>query len=855
MKPCRGALPALFSLAVLIGTASGQESESKRPIATHAGQPAKDAYGDPLPAGAVARLGTLRFRYEGGANSLAFSPRNIVAVGASAGISLWDAATGKQLRRLAIDGLSFSWTTIDFSADGKRLVCVADRQAQIWEVATGELLLQFRCECRGTKSRSQPVRFSPDGKLVACEDTVYDAATGKKLHGLIDHPASATAVAFSPDTRLLAIGTLDAKARCRLVCLVDAATGKRVRDLHGIGDNWVHALAFSADGQTLAWENQGAVVLTHVTTGKELGKLDLKDRAVSFLAFTPDGKELVCGCGGAAVMVWDVAKRQRRLQMEAPTGFDAGALSRDGKTVAVACANKVCLWDTRSGKQLFTDFDGHAGAINAVRFSPDGHRLASAGEEEQIRLWDLKALRTERRIDVRAADVAFSPDGKLLASVAGLCPYDDVDNTARIWNAATGKEVRRLSHHKGICYIDGVVFSPDGKELITAAEDGVHIWDAAGGRHLRRLPFAGLPKDLVRSPDGKIVAVALAERDKTDIPIRLYHLPTGRELPLHTTGLLGCFISSSDFSPDGQVLATSSAETLAGLFGGKLDGTLRLWEVASGQGIFKQHVPGRIIGPVAFSPQQRFVAAAESNPLRGEKKQAPAIRLWDLATAKEIKQWHGLQPAVTSLTFSPDGSRLASGLSDSTILIWDTSCLARAARLPAMELSPMDLEKLWSDLADSDAAKAHRAIWTLAAGAPTVSYLKERMRPVAEGDPKRINQLIADLDSPRFAVRQSATRELEKFGDLAEPALQQALKQNPSVEVHNRIQSLLAALVVLRSADRLRTLRAVRVLELIGTPEAREVLHILSRGATAARETQAAQATLQRLSRRSSGSD
>jgi ElaB/YqjD/DUF883 family membrane-anchored ribosome-binding protein len=129
-----------------------------------------------------------------------------------------------------------------------------------------------------------------------------------------------------------------------------------------------------------------------------------------------------------------------------------------------------------------------------------------------------------------------------------------------------------------------------------------------------------------------------------------------------------------------------------------------------------------------------------------------------------------------------------------------------------------------------------------------VALLEQKLRPIQVGDDARIDQLIEDLDSFQFAVREKAAAELKELGDSAEPVLRQALADNPSLEVRRRIEQLLGKLDV--SPERLQKLRALEVLEHIATPEAREVLLALAQGAPKSRLTQEAKASLEQLNKR-----
>jgi hypothetical protein len=175
-----------------------------------------------------------------------------------------------------------------------------------------------------------------------------------------------------------------------------------------------------------------------------------------------------------------------------------------------------------------------------------------------------------------------------------------------------------------------------------------------------------------------------------------------------------------------------------------------------------------------------------------------------------------------------------------------------AAVLPGSASRPVaKLERCWVDLASADGAAAYRAMGQLAAiPGHTVPFLNDRLRPVAGPSRERLAQLIAGLGSDRYTVRDKAQQELEQLQDVAEEELTKALGAGPSLEVRRRLERLLARLDLLRSPERLRALRAIEVLEQIGTPEAKQVLQKLAEGAPEAQLTREARGSLERLARR-----
>ena len=200
--------------------------------------------------------------------------------------------------------------------------------------------------------------------------------------------------------------------------------------------------------------------------------------------------------------------------------------------------------------------------------------------------------------------------------------------------------------------------------------------------------------------------------------------------------------------------------------------------------------------------------------------------------------------------FSPDGRLLASAGRDSTALVWD---LTGKPGGPSKPLAANELAAAWADLASEDAGRAYQAICRLAAAPDeALPYLRKHIRPVAPVDEKRVARLIADLDSDEFAMREKAADELDKLGERAAGAVRQALAGRPSAEPRRRLEALLdkqAAEEWGPSADRLRSVRALEVLERVSTPEAKKLLAELAKGAPEAWLTREAKAALDRINK------
>lgn len=228
-----------------------------------------------------------------------------------------------------------------------------------------------------------------------------------------------------------------------------------------------------------------------------------------------------------------------------------------------------------------------------------------------------------------------------------------------------------------------------------------------------------------------------------------------------------------------------------------------------------------------------------------------SIRLWAVATGKELVRLQGHEEWwVNALAFSPDGPVLASGARESDALLWDLAPVWRQLPVPeGKELGAEERDRLWAALAGEDAAAAYRAM-ALLAGAPgeVLPLLQEQLRPAEALDQQRVARLIRDLDHDEFKAREQAAAALKELGDQAEPALRQALASRPPLEARRRLEELLERLErATVPPGQLWELRAVAVRERIGTPEARQLLDELAKGAPEAWLTQEAKAALERL--------
>ncbi len=397
--------------------------------------------------------------------------------------------------------------SLAYSPDGHRLVSgsgpwylpQSDATAAlvIREVDTGREIFKRR----GWKGAVQAVAFSPDGKRVVAGTgttgsetgavlSCHDATTGETLWQEQEHDINILSLAYSPDGKTIASGcggfnnyTTIGYARLR-----DAATGKAISQVPG-GPGGVTSVAISPDGKQLALASREIVDVWDLPSHSIAHQLRDHKEFVYAVAFSPDGRWIASGGWDKAIRLWDRSSGNLAHTLLGSRGFVRGLSFRPDSKQIISCGEDrgLRLWDVASGR-LLASFHGHTGFVHCVAFSPDGTQAASGGMDGSIKLWPAAAPDTQvvfRNGSGWVGTAAFHPDGQRVATAH--------NGDIRVWDPRTGEEFWSIVGPRGLLGRIGLAFSPDGRFLIASAPDGaLNVWNADTGRLVRRLTYSCL---------------------------------------------------------------------------------------------------------------------------------------------------------------------------------------------------------------------------------------------------------------------------------------------------------------------------------------------------------------------------
>jgi WD40 repeat protein len=533
---------------------------------------------------------------------------------ADSAVAIWDLDTSRVVQRLPglkkqADGL----TALAWSGDGKRLAAGNRRgMVQLWDIAA------MRPAHRTLPDSHPPRRavWSPDGTRLArfpaegAQAEIADGTTGQAVVKLGDESPKPFAVTFSPDSTRLAVGT--------------------------------------TTGGVRVWAGEEVLFARHADTGPMRG-----------LSWSPDGRRLAAVDPKGTVKVWDVSGREVFSASLAETSRLAGtAWSADGRRLACRAGRQVRVWDVVTGKTLLTLSAESVGGFVSLVYSPDGRQLAVADAAGRVHVFDEPTLKEVAR-PVAPREGTGVPGGSLTWRAGGKeLAWADPDGTVRVWEAATGIELRSWSlAAKGAgakAPFHAISWSPDGNWLAANASNRTAgVWDASGGKEAPILA-PGAAASFTWSSDGR----RLASQD--DMWVRVWEVTAGKQLyslpgpgndgPI-SAGLLA-------FSPDGRRVATKDPS-----------GVVKLWDATTGKPLGTRGTPAL---PTRFATDA-VVAVAWSNDGKrlATATTAGAVRVWDAARGTELLTAEEAVTHPTLAAWSKDGNRLATAHVSQHISVWD----------------------------------------------------------------------------------------------------------------------------------------------------------------------------------------
>lgn len=574
--------------------------------------------------------------------------------------TIWNAKKGMPIWTLRHDGQKVN--SAAFSRDGLRVVTASDdRTARVWDAETG-------VQVWSTPRQTHPINdaaFSPDGSKIvtASNDStarIWEIATGKQLDPPLTHKHLVNMARFSPDGTLIATASSDKTAQ-----IWDAATGKP-RTAPLIHRERVNTIEFNATGTQIVTASEDCTAATWDTSsGKRLQTILAHGSRVLGASYSRTGDKVLTWSSDTKAMVSNAESGELLHRLEGHAHWvTSAAFSPDGTLIATGSQDEtVRVWEVASGKPRAV-LIGHGDVVNSIAWSPDGASIISASSDNTVCVWDVSGGQQPVTLGTYGAAVvsaAFDPSGTRVVTalacgkVPSDCGYGDV------WDAATG---RRLFHFndstKPLTYAE---FSPDGKLIVTASEDGnARVYNASAGSLDRTLDH-GHHLLTMAAFDAASARVVTACWDKF---ARVWSMTEQTEPVL--CGPHEGQINTARFSKDGMYIVTASGRLLPDAN----DGSVIIWDASKQNqlAVFKRKGSDAI--DAKFSPDGTCVAAAF---------QDGKAFLWYWASGQSIELDHGNLKKLSSITFRPDGARVVTSSVDKTAIVWDVATGHRLAAL------------------------------------------------------------------------------------------------------------------------------------------------------------------------------
>lgn len=783
-----------------------------------------DRTGDPLPVGAVARLGTTRFRHLSNVRFVGHGGdgNTLLTLGGDNLLRFWDTHTGRELRSIPVLGSRLNqrpypgrlMPSVLLSGDGKTLVVGANTAScAVFNVATGKMERELKIG-GGKDERSLAATtpfLSRDGRVLAIlgidqrggqggQISVWNTATGKLMCELLpkapaqprridatDKVDGFVTAALSSDGTTLVVATIGRKGKdggaVTTLRFTNAATGMEIKSFDSTL-NQLGEVNFTIDGKGLLLRDREAekVHLVNAASGKELRQFACPSGIIRGVLQAPDGKTLfVAGLSHASQYDLETGRERQKFPLGAGSGedflgeFSGGGLrfggpgrfsmtiSPDGKTFAVPAYAGVALWDVQTGKEREV-VQGHRQGIESVAFAPGGKTVLTGAADSGLFLWDVEAGRRIREFSPKMANQ--EEDEEVLAEKM-LSPY-------RV---------------KGS-------FAPDGKQIAALWWGGkLHIFDTDSGKLRHHLGNAVGGAAFGFSPDG--TSIALVGRDGC---VRLWNMASGRLVrtlgsepqpaadPDGAEPAIDQSIFSMAFAPDGRTLVLGEMNMNFEQFG--LGVQVGVWELASGKERMRFRTHADVIhaaGGVAFeSVASAIEGFAEFVFSPDGKLMAEAgfsnIKLRNLRTGKEIRSFGGRQVVGSTARFSPDGKLLLAGTHDGAIRLWDLATgsvlvdfPAHQGAVSALEFSP-DGKRLASGARDTTVL-----IWDW-------EYIRTRASEQVPPKKSKLEPLWLDLAGPDASKAYQSIRALAGSPGDAVAFLKARVRPVPPVDAAHLVK-------------------------------------------------------------------